>query len=57
MASYLRLADGPDDAPEGAEASAEEPIRVVLADDHERMRRSLRMLLDGTLGSGIEGEI
>ena len=31
----------------GTPDAADSPIRVVLADDHVQMRRSLRMLLDG----------
>ena len=35
-------------APESSESErATKPIRVVLADDHVLMRRSLRLLLDG----------
>ncbi len=51
MASHLHLAADPDaDRDEVVEdvqrASTGGPIQVVLADDHERMRRSLRLLLD-----------
>jgi two-component system response regulator NreC len=34
-------------ADRGSEPSTEVPIRIVLADDHPVMRRSLRRLLDG----------
>jgi two-component system, NarL family, response regulator NreC len=45
MASHLHLAP----SPPGRESSAPAcpPIRVLLADDHELMRRSVRMVLDG----------
>jgi two-component system response regulator NreC len=47
MASHLHLAADPAGvADEDQTASAGGPIRVVLADDHEGMRRSLRLLLD-----------
>jgi two-component system response regulator NreC len=44
MASHLQLARSPDGV---RPVEAEAPIRVVLADDHTLMRRSLRTLLDG----------
>ncbi|HVR05986.1 MAG TPA: response regulator transcription factor [Solirubrobacteraceae bacterium] len=52
MSPYLRLVGDPAALPaEPAAAAAESPtnmpIRVVLADDHALMRRSLRLLLDG----------
>ncbi len=47
-------------APEFVEAglmdSARSAIRVVLADDHELMRRSLRLLLDGEGGLEVVAE-
>jgi two-component system response regulator NreC len=46
MLPFLRLASVPDPEPE-PEASAPGAIRIVLADDHAAMRRSLRVLLDG----------
>lgn len=45
MAVRLHLARSPDQTTPAAPAGA--PIRVVLADDHVLMRRSLRLLLDG----------
>src|ERR1700733_2177457 len=36
--------------------SAERPTRVVLADDHALMRRSLRRLLDGEAGVEVVAE-
>lgn len=52
MASHLRIAPVPDLATkplasEQRPLASEEPIRIVLADDHALMRRSLRLLLDG----------
>lgn len=44
MLPFLRLAPVPDSEPDG---QAGETIRIVLADDHAAMRRSLRLLLDG----------
>ncbi|MGH2834793.1 MAG: response regulator [Solirubrobacteraceae bacterium] len=43
MFAFFRLAPVPDPAPE----DANNPIRIVLADDHAAMRQTLRMLLDG----------
>jgi len=43
MFPFFRLASVPDPGPDVDAA----PIRIVLADDHAAMRRSLRMLLDG----------
>lgn len=43
MFAFFRLAPVPDPEPDGAN----NPIRIVLADDHAAMRQSLRMLLDG----------
>jgi DNA-binding NarL/FixJ family response regulator len=45
MGLHLHLAPAGDAT--NASPSAERPIRVVLADDHALMRRSLRRLLDG----------
>jgi two-component system response regulator NreC len=46
MAAHLRVAPDPEaDLP--ASGTAERPIRVVLADDHVLMRKTLRLLLDG----------
>jgi two-component system, NarL family, response regulator NreC len=45
MAAHLHLARSPNDEPPSA--AADVPIRVLLADDHALMRRSLRLLLDG----------
>jgi two-component system, NarL family, response regulator NreC len=44
MGSHLQLA--PAASATGSAPSPERPIRVVLADDHALMRRSLRLLLD-----------
>src|SRR5271166_4002360 len=46
MATHLRVASIPGEA-RRAPVPVEQPIRVVLADDHVLMRRSLRLLLDG----------
>jgi two-component system response regulator NreC len=43
MFAFFRLAPVPDPEP----GDANNPIRIVLADDHAAMRQSLRMLLDG----------
>jgi two-component system response regulator NreC len=50
MLPFLRLASVPDPEPESEsepEVSATGAIRILLADDHAAMRRSLRVLLDG----------
>jgi len=52
MTTHLHLADSPSDST--ARSSA--PIRVVLADDHALVRRSLRLLLDGEEGVDIVAE-
>jgi two-component system response regulator NreC len=44
MLPFFRLASVPDSEPEVEVAG---PIRIVLADDHAAMRKSLRLLLDG----------
>ena len=57
MASHLYLAASPRDIErEAREVNTDEPIRVVLADDHERMRRSLRLLLDEESGVEVTAE-
>lgn len=53
MASHLRLAPALD---ADLVSSAPLPIRVVLADDHALMRRSLRGLLDGEGDIEVVGE-
>ena len=53
MASHLHLARSPEQ-PDIAAANAN--IRVLLADDHELMRRSLRLLLDGEEGLEVIAE-
>ena len=53
VASHLHLARSPDQ-PDPAAANAD--IRVLLADDHELMRRSLRLLLDGEDGIEVIAE-
>jgi|SRR5271169_4058584 len=53
MAAHLQLARSRgDDRPVADDA----PIRIVLADDHALMRRSLRMLLDGEEGVSVIAE-
>ncbi len=53
MPSHLRLATSTSGVADDLQtASTGGPIQVVLADDHERMRRSLRLLLDEE--SGVE---
>ena len=54
MSSHLHLAPSPAEA--GSPARAASPIRVVLADDHALMRRSLRLLLDGEDGVEVIAE-
>jgi two-component system, NarL family, response regulator NreC len=44
MTGHLHIAHGQADSPVARES--ERPIRVVLADDHALMRRSLRLLLE-----------
>lgn len=51
MARHLRIAPLP--AAGAALAVGTEPIRVVLADDHARARRSLRLLLDTDDGINV----
>ncbi len=53
MASHLHLARSPRESETAAEHG---PIRVLLADDHELMRRSLRLLLDGEDGMEVIAE-
>jgi len=53
MAAHLHLARSADDQ---EPVAADAPIRVVLADDHSLMRRSLRMLLDGEDGVEVIAE-
>ncbi len=52
MAARLHLAEVPADGASRGEAA----IRVVLADDHALMRRSLRLLLDGEEGVDVIAE-
>ncbi len=52
MPPRLRLAGAPD----SARFAKEEPIRIVLADDHAGVRRSLRLLLDGEEGVEVVAE-
>ena len=54
-ASHLRLAPAPA-GPSGTGDAEEALIRVVLADDHALMRRSLRLLLDGEDGVDVIAE-
>lgn len=53
MASHLHLARSPED-PGAAPSNAD--IRVLLADDHALMRRSLRLLLNGEDGMEVIAE-
>ena len=53
MASHLHLARIPDD-PDAVPTKAD--IRVLLADDHALMRRSLRLLLNGEDGMEVIAE-
>jgi two-component system response regulator NreC len=55
MAARLRLASDPDDV--DLDWSAGVPIRVVLAEGHAPMRRSLRGLLDGEEDVEVVGEV
>jgi len=54
-APHLHLAADPD-APSDEIADVAASIRVVLADDHAPMRRSLRLLLDGEEDLGVVAE-
>jgi two-component system, NarL family, response regulator NreC len=54
MPTHLRLAPSP--AGTESAVSATSPIRVVLADDHVFMRRSLRQLLDNAPGVEVIAE-
>jgi two-component system response regulator NreC len=59
MAAHLHVAEAlPETLTNGAHATAPatSPIRVVLADDHLPMRRSLRLLLDGDDGLEVVAE-
>src|SRR5947209_7296258 len=53
MAGHLRLAPDPRHA--GAPVAA--AIRVVLADDHAMVRRTLRLLLDGEADVEVIAEV
>lgn len=53
MIPSFRLASVPDPEPDNAAA----PIRILLADDHAAMRRSLRLLLDGEADLDVVAEI
>jgi two-component system response regulator NreC len=53
MSTHLHLARSPEE-PDTAAANAH--IRVLLADDHALMRRSLRLLLDGEEGIEVIAE-
>src|ERR1039458_6862712 len=53
MASHLHLARSPEE-PQAVEENAH--MRVLLADDHALMRRSLRLLLDGEEGLEVIAE-
>lgn len=54
MAAHLHLAEASPEVP--SEGSASSPIRVVLADDHTLMRRSLRLLLESEEGVDVVAE-
>jgi len=45
MQRHLRVAPSASELPKGTD-SAQTPIRIVLADDHQSIRRNLRALLD-----------
>ena len=53
MLPFLRLAPVPDPGP-AAEAMG--PIRIILADDHAAMRKSLRLLLDAEADIDVVAE-
>jgi two-component system, NarL family, response regulator NreC len=54
MAAHLHLAPAPTEPV--PDASSPSPIRVVLADDHALIRRSLRLALEGEEGVEVIGE-
>lgn len=54
MDSHLHLASGAADG--DGSSSAPSPIRVLLADDHPSVRRSVRGLLDDEAGIEVVGE-
>jgi two-component system response regulator NreC len=54
VSAHLHLASSRSDP--GCPARAALPIKVVLADDHAAVRRSLRLLLDGEDGVDVVGE-
>jgi two-component system response regulator NreC len=54
MTAHLHLAPSPTET--DPNPSAPSPVRVVLADDHALMRRSLRLLLDGEEGVQVIAE-
>jgi two-component system response regulator NreC len=54
MAYHVHLAVAPNAA--SARPARERPIRVVLADDHALMRRSMRLLLDSADGIDVVAE-
>jgi two-component system, NarL family, response regulator NreC len=54
MSSRLHLAPSPTDR--GSPVCLPAPIRVLLADDHELTRRSVRMLLDSELDIEVTAE-
>lgn len=54
MPAHLQIAPDPADALPGC--TGRHAIRVVLADDHNAMRRSLRRLLDGERGITVVAE-
>lgn len=54
MTAHLHLARSPTET--DPNRSVPSPVRVVLADDHALMRRSLRLLLDGEEGVQVIAE-
>jgi len=56
MSAHLQIAPTPSPPSRAADGLRAEPIRVVLADDHVPMRRSLRLLLDGEEGLEVVAE-
>lgn len=56
MAQHLHLAAPGDHTPDGRAAEPQAPIKVVLADDHAGMRRSLRLLLESESDLEVIGD-
>src|SRR5271168_5665655 len=56
MTAHLHLHLAPSPTETDPNPSVPSPVRVVLADDHALMRRSLRLLLDGEEGVQVVAE-